>query len=220
MPPRHVRSPEDGRVHRTEHVLELLLQDPAYAKVIALCRHRLTVQNSKLEQIVVDFDELQTLTSSLHVDDVFCSLGTTIKKAGSREAFWKVDFEYVVNVARFGLSLGARGFYVVSSMGANPQSRAFYLRVKGEMEEAVKALGYPSIGIFKPSLIAGRRRESRLGERVALWLAKLISPLLVGPPKKYRPNSAAAIARAMIRHAGDCPSGSVIIPSSAIPETP
>jgi uncharacterized protein YbjT (DUF2867 family) len=106
-------------------------------------------------------------------------------------------------------------------MGANPQSRAFYLRVKGEMEEAVKALGYPSLGIFRPSLIAGRRRESRLGERVALWLAKLITPLLVGPLKKYRPNSAAAIARAMIRHAGHhSPGGTVIIPSSAIPETP
>jgi uncharacterized protein YbjT (DUF2867 family) len=202
------------------HLLELLLQDPSYAKVIALSRHRLTVQNSKLEEILVDFDQLQTITPSLHVEDVFCSLGTTIKRAGSREAFRKVDFDYVVNVARFGLSLGARGFYVVSSMGANPQSRAFYLRVKGEMEEAVKAFGYPSLGIFRPSLIAGRRRESRLGERVALWLAKLISPLLVGPLKKYRPNSAAAIARAMIRHAGDCPAGSVIIPSSAIPETP
>jgi uncharacterized protein YbjT (DUF2867 family) len=202
------------------HLLELLLQDPSYAKVIALSRHQLTVQNSKLEEILVDFDELQTITPSLHVEDVFCSLGTTIKKAGSREAFRKVDFDYVVNVARFGLSLGARGFYVVSSMGANPQSRAFYLRVKGEMEEAVKALGYPSIGIFRPSLIVGRRRESRLGERVALWLAKLISPLLVGPLKKYRPNSAAAIARAMIRHAGhQSPGGTVIIPSSAIPET-
>lgn len=202
------------------HLLELLLQDPAYAKVIALSRDRLTVRDSKLEHMFVDFDELQTLTSSLHVDDVFCSLGTTMKKAGSREAFRKVDFEYVISVAKFGLSLGIRGFYVVSSMGANPQSRAFYLRVKGEMEQAVEALRYPSLGIFRPSLIAGRRRESRFGERVALWLAKLMTPLLVGPLKNHRPNSAAAIARAMIRHAGDCPAGSVIIPSSAIPETP
>jgi uncharacterized protein YbjT (DUF2867 family) len=201
------------------HLLELLLQDPSYAKVIALSRYRLTVQNSKLENILVDFERLQTITPFLQVEDVFCSLGTTIKKAGSREAFRKVDFDYVVNVATFGLSLGGRGFYVVSSMGANPQSRAFYLRVKGEMEEAVKALGYPSLGIFRPSLIAGRRRESRLGERVALWLAKLMSPLLVGPLNKYRPNSAAAIARAMISHAGHSPGGIAIIPSCAIPET-
>jgi uncharacterized protein YbjT (DUF2867 family) len=150
------------------HVLELLLQDPAYSKVVALSRHRFSVQDSNLEQIVVDFDELQTLTSSLHVDDVFCSLGTTIKRAGSREAFRKVDFEYVINVAKFGLSLGARGFYVVSSIGANPQSRAFYLRVKGEMEEAVKALGYTALGIF-------RRASSQVGVGNLVWASALHS---------------------------------------------
>jgi uncharacterized protein YbjT (DUF2867 family) len=201
-----------------EQVLKLLLRDPAYERVIALSRRRLYMSDSKLEQILVDFDELQTVSTSLHVDDVFCTLGTTIKKAGSRDAFRKVDFEYVVAVAKLGLALGAQGFYVISSMGADAQSRAFYLHVKGEMEEAVKALGYASLGIFRPSFIASRRREFRLGERFALWLAKLVSPLLVGRLKKYRPNSAATIARAMLDLAAHPPAGTVIIPSGAITE--
>jgi uncharacterized protein YbjT (DUF2867 family) len=132
------------------------------------------------------------------VDDIFCCLGTTLKKAGSQEAFRRVDLDYVVNAASFAKRHSAHHFLMVSAVGADARSRVFYSRVKGEAESAVAKLGIESISIFRPSFILGPREESRLGERLGMGVAAALSFAMVGPLTKYRPIAATTIARAMI----------------------
>lgn len=149
------------------------------------------------ENIVMSLDDLEARAEFLKADVFICCLGTTIKKAGSQEAFRKVDYEYVVDFAKVAAQVGAKKLLVVSAMGANAHSRIFYNRVKGEMEEAIKALAIPQVEIFRPSLILGERKEARTGEDLAQKLYPVLKPLLLGPLKKYRAISATDIARAM-----------------------
>jgi len=181
------------------HVLQLLLADEAFSHVVTLARRPLSIQYTKLEQRVVDMGALDALSDLPHVDDVFCCLGTTIKTAGSQAAFHKVDYDYVVGVARAGLRAGATRFLLVTAIGADPASRIFYSRVKGEVERAVQELPYEAVQIFRPSFLMGDRREARLAERLGVPVARLVAPLLVGPLRRYRPVHAADVARAMVR---------------------
>jgi uncharacterized protein YbjT (DUF2867 family) len=128
---------------------------------------------------------------------LFCCLGATIAKAGSQPAFREVDFDYVVRFARAGLEAGATHLSVVSSVGANPAASNFYLRVKGEAEAALRQCGFPSLDIFRPSLLIGERAESRPGESFAALLAPAISWMLVGSLSRYRPMPVSTLARAM-----------------------
>lgn len=178
--------------------LQLLLEEPVYSTVKVLVRKRLPVQHDKLEQIVVDFDRLEEFKNEIIGDAVFCCLGTTIKVAGSKDNFYKVDFTYVQEVARMALSNGAKGFYLVSAMGADAHSFIFYSKVKGQIEEAIKKLGYSSLYIFRPSLLLGDRKEHRAGEKMAAVFNDFIGPLMVGPLKKYRGIAATQVARAMV----------------------
>jgi uncharacterized protein YbjT (DUF2867 family) len=132
------------------------------------------------------------------LDDVYCCLGTTIAKAGSQKAFRRVDLDFVVNSAPFAKHRGARHFLMVTAVGANPNSRVFYSRIKGEVEHAVGKLGIESVSIFRPSLILGKRAESRLKERLAKSVAGALSFAMIGPLTKYRPIEAATVARAML----------------------
>jgi len=183
------------------HLLRRLLAEPAYEHVAALGRRSLPVTHPKLTQHVIDFDRLREAANFPRADDVFCCLGTTIKKAGSQDAFYEVDFLYVHELARTALAYGATQFLLVSSLGANPRSRIFYSRVKGEVEEAVSRLAYRAVHIFRPSLLLGERAERRLGESVGIALSRLASPLFAGPLRKYRPIAADAVAAAMVRAA-------------------
>jgi uncharacterized protein YbjT (DUF2867 family) len=124
-------------------------------------------------------------------------LGTTIKKAGSQEAFRKVDYDYVVNFAKVAEQVGAQKLLVISALGADSQSSIFYNRVKGEMEDTLRGLKIPQIEIFQPSLILGDRKEVRRGEELMQKISPVLNALLVGPLKKYRAISATDIARAM-----------------------
>lgn len=180
------------------HCLRLLLDDATSAQVIALVRRALPVTHPKLVQRLVDFDRLAELPDFPRVNDVFCCLGTTMKRAGSRDAFYQVDFTYVYELARLASRHGAAQFLLVSASGANPGSRIFYNRVKGEVEEAVKRVPFAGIHIFRPSLLLGDRVEHRPGERLAIALARPISFALVGPLRKYRPIEAQTVARAMV----------------------
>lgn len=197
-------------------LIRLLIDSPDYAKVISLGRRGVGWSHPKLMQITVDFRTLQELPGDLQVDDVFCTLGTTIKKAGSREAFRQVDLTAVLQLARACLARGARSFTVVSAIGADPQSRFFYSRVKGELEQALRSLGFPSLIILRPSLIEGDRPEPRPGESLALALLFLLRPVLIGPWKKYRPVSAAAIAFRMLAAAQSQKLGTKILESDQI----
>lgn len=189
------------------HVLQLLLADDAFSRVVTVARRPLSVQYTKLEQRVVDMGALDTLSGLPRVDDVFCCLGTTIKTAGSQAAFRKVDYDYVVGVARAGQRAAATQFLLVSAIGADPDSRIFYSRVKGEAERAVRELRYDAVQIFRPSFLMGERREARPAERIGVPIARVVAPLLVGPLRRYRPVHAADVARAMVGTAKKAPPG-------------
>ncbi len=189
------------------HLLRLLLADGAYTRVVTLARRELAVRHAKLGQRVVDFGTLDTFSNFPRTDDVFCCLGTTIKAAGSREAFRRVDHDYVLGLARAGLRAGARQFMLVSALGADPASRIFYSRVKGETEAAMRQLPYEGIQVFRPSFLMGDRAEVRLAERLGIPLARALAPLLVGPLRRYRPIHAADVARAMVQIAKEAPRG-------------
>ena len=189
------------------HVLELLLADPEWSHVITVGRRKPSQQHAKLEQRVLDLSELERVSDIPHVDDVFCCLGTTIKQAGSQPAFRLVDHDFVVGLARAGLRAGATQFLLVSAIGADPESRVFYSRVKGETEAAIRKLPYRGIQIFRPSLLLGDRSEFRLGERIATLGAPVLPALLFGRLRRYRPIQAATVARARVTIAKEAPRG-------------
>ncbi len=180
--------------------LDLLLCDDRYDHVYVVGRRAPARPHSNLKVHNADLGQVDALAALPigPVDEVMCCLGTTIAKAGSQDAFRRVDFEYVVNAAKFAKALGAGQFLLVSSVGANARSNVFYTRVKGETEEAVAGLGIASVGIFRPSLILGPREESRLQERAAKAVMQAFSFALVGGLSKFRPIHAATIARAML----------------------
>jgi len=179
-------------------LLELLLEDEYYDKVIVLARRRLTFDYPTLVQHTVDFNQLEVSAALVQANDVFCCLGTTIKKAGSREAFRKVDYEYPLKIAELAAAHGAEQFLMVTALGADPNSRIFYNKVKGEIEQSISKLPFRAIHIFRPSILVGDRRESRPGERIGIAAMKFFSFLMVGSWRKYRPIRAELVARAMI----------------------
>jgi uncharacterized protein YbjT (DUF2867 family) len=184
-------------------LLPLLLASDRYAKVIVVGRRPVAIQHPKLTQVVVDLGQLEVERLRLIADDVYCCLGTTIRQAGSREAFYKVDFLYVVQLAALTAANFAAQFLVVSSLGADVNGRFYYSRVKGEMEEAVRQAPFRAIHIFRPSLLLGERAQPRLGERLSAAVLALARPLLRGSWGKYRPVAAATVAQAMLRAAED-----------------
>ena len=198
------------------HLLRLLLQSERYSQVISVGRRELPLIHPKLDQQVVDFDDLKKYKSELVADDVFCCLGTTIKKAGSKEAFYKVDHTYVLRLAEITLEKNATQFLVVSAMGANAGSMIFYNKVKGEMERDVQQLGFPTIHIFQPSLLLGEREEHRTGEEMGAMLMKPLSRLMLGPLRKYRPIQAETVAKAMLQAAAKDQQGTHTYPSDQI----
>jgi uncharacterized protein YbjT (DUF2867 family) len=167
-------------------------------------------------QRVVDFDRLADVGDFPRVHDVFCCLGTTIKRAGSEDAFRKVDLTYVVELARMAVRHRASQFLLVTALGADPRSRVFYNRVKGEVEDAVRRLQFDGIQIFRPSLLLGARTQSRPAERIAVMLSPLVGWMLRGPLARYRPIKAATVARAMVRIAREAPRGSHVYESDVI----
>lgn len=179
-------------------LLQRLLDHPAYAEVRALSRRPLAVTHERLRLIQTDYYALAGLGETLHVDDVFCCLGTTLRAAGSRAAFEDVDYRMVVELARAARAAGARQFLVISAVGASPRALAFYSRVKGRMEQAVSTVGFDSVHIVRPSLLLGARGESRPGEALAQRLAPALNPLLGGPLARYRAVDADAVADSLI----------------------
>ena len=184
------------------YLLRMLLQSDRYSKVIALVRSPLALQDPKLEQKVVDFNKL-AVTPGLIADDVFCCLGTTMKKAGSKEKFYQVDYSYVVELAKATSRQFASQFLVVSAMGADKNSRFFYNRVKGEMEEAITKLSFTAVHIFRPSLLTGNRQEVRIGEKIGEVVMGGLKIAMLGPLKKYRAIPARTVAKAMLQMAID-----------------
>ncbi|GAB3889601.1 oxidoreductase [Spirosoma agri] len=170
-----------------------LVDSPLYEKVKVLVRKSLNWQHPRLQEVQFDFDHPNGLLTQ--ADDIFCCLGTTMKKAGSKEAFRKVDYQYPMDIARLGLANGAQQFAIVTAMGADTKSTFFYNRVKGEVERDLAALNYPTLLIFRPSLLLGNRGENRLGERLAEGAMRLLSPII---PAKYKGVDGSKVANAML----------------------
>ncbi len=198
-------------------LLLLLLEDSSYEKVIALVRKVSGYQHSKLIQVETDFDDLEKSNSHFkNVDDVFCCLGTTMKQAGSKEAFRKVDFEYPVKLAELAEKNECSGFYCISAMGAATKSRVFYNRIKGQMEEKVSKLNISSINFFRPSLLVGYREEERFGERIAIGAFKALAFIFWGPLKHLKAIPATKVAEAMVYAAKHKKKGVNVVLSGAM----
>ena len=187
-------------------LLRQLAGDTRFDRLVALVRSAKREMPTRVESVVVDFEALANGTEAITVSHVatdelavFCCLGTTIKVAGSQSAFRRVDFDYVVAVARWAKAQHAAHFGLISALGATAKSSVFYSRTKGEAEDAVRALALPSVHIVRPSFIDGNRAESRPGETIAIKVARGISPLLLGPLRRYRVVTAEAIAASLLR---------------------
>jgi uncharacterized protein YbjT (DUF2867 family) len=193
------------------HCLRLLADDPAFDRVLSLTRRPLPreLTHGTVDAHVVDFDDLAAHASLFRVDQIICALGTTIKQAGTQEAFRVVDYRYPLTAARLGVEQGATHFLLVSSLGADPRSRVFYSRVKGEVESAVLAMSYRSVTIVRPSLLLGPRAAYRLGEQIGKRLAFLV-------PAKYKPVDAHAVAAVLVRAAKEDAPGRRVIESREI----
>jgi uncharacterized protein YbjT (DUF2867 family) len=189
------------------HVLERLLADDSWSRVVTVGRRAAPLRHEKLEQRVLDLGAIEAQGDLPRADDVFCCLGTTIKQAGSQAAFRRVDHDFVIGLARAGVRAGATQFLLVSAIGADPEARVFYSRVKGEVEAAVRKLPYRAVQIFRPGLLLGKRSEFRLGERIAMLVTPLLQPLLVSRLRRYRSIAASDVARAMVRVAREAPRG-------------
>jgi uncharacterized protein YbjT (DUF2867 family) len=180
-------------------VVQLLLKDDHYDRVVIFVRSKLAIQHQKLEQEIVDFDRLDQIAHDLTGADVFCTLGTTIKKAGSQPAFIKVDHEYPLRLAQLSKQQGAAAFLIVTALGANPKSSIFYSRVKGQLEDELKLLQLNRLHIFQPSMLLGDRTEKRPGEQMVSIIMPAITFLLIGSLRKYRAIHARTVAAAMIK---------------------
>jgi len=196
--------------------LRLLSGDPAFGRVVVLTRRRLPpellhgLDPSTMEEHVVDFGDLSAHAELFDVDQVVCALGTTIRKAGSRNRFREVDVGIPLAVARQGFEGGAAHTLLVSALGADPRSRIFYNRVKGELERALSAIPFRSLTFVRPSLLLGERAESRLGEEVMKRMSFLL-------PARYKPVEARAVAATLLHAAREDAPGRRVIESREVP---
>lgn len=196
--------------------LDLLLESPIYAKVLSFGRKKMNREHKKLEQIVIDFDNLSESENLIQGNDLFCTLGTTIKKAGSQEAFRKVDLVYPAEIAKIAVKNGVSQFILVSSAGADSNSSSFYTKVKGELEDVIRELPFWGIHILRPSLLLGNRKESRPLERFGIIVSRGIGFLMGDLLGKYQPVKAEDVAKAMVIEAQSLEGGIKRLTSDAM----
>lgn len=171
-----------------------LCENENYDKIIVWARRELKFSHEKLETQIVNFSDVKDLPPC-EIDEIFCALGTTMKQAGSRGQFYKVDVNYPVNIAKWGIASGARRFALISAYGADERSRFFYLRAKGKAEKKIAALGFKSLQIARLPAIKSEREQVRMGEIFTIWLFGLLPKFIL---KNYRPMSAQDIAASVI----------------------
>ena len=197
-------------------LLKQLLQDSYYNKVIAVVRRPLDIENEKLVQKVIDFEELTSALKDIKADHGYCCLGTTIKTAGSKERQFRIDHDYVVMFAEACINAGVNRFSVISSIGSDKNSRNFYLRTKGQMEEGVKKNAFEGLFILRPSFLLGKRKEFRFGEKIGKVFISVSQPFMFGRLRKYRGIKASEVAKGMIRMLKSELKGTMIIESDRI----
>lgn len=193
-----------------QELVDQLLAHEDYQEVHVLVRRPMNRFHPKLEEWVIDFDRVTEIELP-EVDHVYCALGTTIKQAGSQEAFRQVDYTYPIEVGRELMDLGATRFSLISALGAHPNAKTFYNRVKGDTENGLRVLGYDALLIFRPSLLLGERDEFRFGEQAAARVSTVLRPLL--KRSTFAPIEAEKVAQAMIHHTLHAPPGVTVIES-------
>lgn len=178
-------------------LLQILLNVNNYHKVYALVRRPLDLKHPKLTEVICNFERLEDVQDYFAVDDLYCCLGTTIKKAKTKEAMYKVDVEYPIAIARMAKEKGAKHFLIISSMNANSNSFLSYPKMKGQLEERLKRISFDSFSILRPSLLLGDRKEFRLGENLAIQVVQGLSRLSGRPPNSRMAIEARIVALAM-----------------------
>ena len=171
-----------------------LCENENYDKIIVWARRELNFSHEKLETQIIDFDEIKDMPPR-EIDEIFCALGTTMKQAGSRGQFYKVDVSYSLNIAKWGIASGVRRFVLISAYGADERSRFFYLRAKGKAEKKIAALGFKSLQIARLPAIKSEREQVRMGELFMVWLFGLLPKFIL---TNYRPMSTKDIAASVI----------------------
>ena len=180
------------------HLVELISQKENYEHIHVFSRRELTFSHPKVIVHIIDFKNLESELETIEVGDLFCCLGTTMKIAGSKEAFRFVDHHLPVEIARIGFAKGAKRFLMISAMGADSKSMIFYNQVKGETEEDIQQYDFEQIAILQPSLLLGERDEARMGEKIGEIVMNVLSPIMVGPMKKYKAIEGETVAKAML----------------------
>lgn len=198
------------------YIIQELLDSTNFDLVTALVRKPSLASHPKLKEIIFDFENESEIEKLEPVNHVFCCLGTTLKTAGSKDAFRFVDYELPFCFAQWAEKIKANSFSVVTAMGANSDSSIFYNRTKGELEDEIKKLSISIIQIFQPSLIMGQRKEFRFGEYIIKCFMTVINPLMMGPAKKYRGIHAQTIAKGMLFYLGNSKQGVSVIESDQI----
>jgi len=194
-------------------LLPLLCKNNSYSKVVSYSRSPLNYRHEKLSSIIIPFDELTVELKDMKGQDLYICLGTTIRKAGSKKRFRKVDLEYVVSIAKKAEYHGFNQLLLVSAVGADKNSFFFYNRTKGELEDMLSRMNFWALHIFQPSLLLGERNENRFGEKIAGIIGKGIDKISGNLLKKYKPIEAEAVAAAMIQAAGKMQPGKFTYPS-------
>lgn len=191
-------------------VIEHLINDPDYELIKIFVRKELKIQHGKIRQVVINPDNIELISNEVVGDHLYCCIGSTIKKAGSKEVFYKTDHDLVERIAKIASSNKVRSFVVISSIGAKDRSSNFYLNTKGKMEESIKTFNFNNLSIVRPSMLLGIRHEKRLFEEAGKIVVRLLSPLLIGVTKKYKPIHASTVAKAMIKIAKDLKGTNII----------
>ena len=183
------------------HLLNQLIKDTNYSKIKLFVRSEPEISDPKVEIIKTDFNNLENHKEVIRGDDCFFCIGTTKQNSPDKSEYRRVELEVPKQVAQIAKSNSVNSFVFVSSGYADPKSSGDYLKFKGEVEEELKRLNFPKLGIMRPSFLLGDRKEKRVGEKIGIFVFKLLSPLFLGPLKKMKPIQSETVAKAMISSA-------------------
>ena len=185
------------------HLTKQLIENSSYGKVKLFVRSDPKISDPKIEVIKTDFNNLQNHKDEITGDDCFFCIGTTKQNAPDKDEYRRIEYNIPVEIAKIAKSNSIKSFLYVSSGFADPKSSGVYLKNKGDVEEELKSLNFLKLGIMRPSFLIGDRKEKRIGEKIGIFIFKLISPFFLGPLKKMKPINSEKVAKAMIKIANE-----------------
>jgi len=200
------------------NLLSELIRSQAISEVLLMVRSTTGISNPKVKELILNLDELNSYSSEIQGDIIYSCLGTTRSETPDSSLYRKIDLEYPLNLAKLGLKNGVKQFHIISSLGADAGSSNSYLKLKGELEKDLKKLNIPSLHIYQPSFLIGKRKKNRLADKIMIPIFRLIDPLLIGPLKKYRSIKATDVAKVMLSQSIKDLKGTFIYPSIQIQE--